>query len=53
METKDNIKISYLREQANKRNMNHLKSVQHEALKEANRMVNIEFLSDNETEKLL
>ena len=40
METKDQNKIAYLREQANQRNTNHLKSVHHEALKEANRIVN-------------
>jgi len=41
MESKEQLKIAHLREQANKRNIENLKISQNKALKEANKLVNI------------
>ena len=39
IEAKEQNKIAFLREQGNKRNTNHIKTVQEQTLKEANRVV--------------
>jgi hypothetical protein len=39
VESKEQTKIAYLREQANKRNTENLKTSQKEAIKEANKLV--------------